>query len=441
MKSALPKVLHVLAGRTLLDHVLSTAETLDPAHICIVYGHGGAEVRKKFSDQKLLWAQQDHQLGTGHAVMQALPLLPSAGIALILYGDVPLITSSTLSKLVKVASNNKLAWLTAQVSNPTGLGRILRNTQNRPYAIVEEKDATAEQRTINEINTGFLACPQSWLQNWLPTLKNNNAQSEYYLTDVLEMAAVQGVEIETIAPDKEWEITGINSRAQLASLERVYQHEMAARLMNDGVSLADPTRIDIRGILTCGMDVFIDINCVFEGEVMIAEKVKIGANCILRDCQIGSGTEVLPYTYIDGAKIGEATRIGPYARIRPNTSLSDQVHIGNFVEIKGSQVDWGSKINHLSYIGDSSIGKNVNIGAGTITCNYDGANKHRTTIEDDVHVGSDVQLVAPLTVGKGATIAAGTTVWKDAPQGQLILNNKQQINKPGWQRPVQKKNK
>ena len=442
MKSALPKVLHPIAGSPMLHRVLDTARALQPSAICVVYGHGGEQVRAKTIDETLLWAKQEPQLGTGHAVQQALPHLSSDGVALILYGDVPLISANTLAALVAAARADKLAWLTMTVANADGLGRILRDAKNQVQAIVEHKDATEAQRRIKEINTGFLACPSAWLASWLPKLKNTNAQGEYYLTDILAMAVAEGRSVETLSPAAEWEVTGINSKDQLAQLERTYQLEIAKRLMAEGTSLADPSRIDVRGQLTCGngtiSDVAIDVNCIFEGNVHLAPNVKIGANCILKDCNIGENTEILPFTSIDGAIIGQGARIGPYARIRPSTTLADNTHIGNFVEVKASDIGLGSKANHLSYIGDTTIGANVNVGAGTITCNYDGANKHRTIIEDNVHIGSDVQLIAPVMIGKGATIGAGTTVWKDAPPAALTLNRKEQTTLMNWQRPEKK---
>ena len=443
MRSALPKVLQPVAGMPMLGHVINVARQLKPQKICVVYGHGGEQVRASIADTDLAWARQQPQLGTGHAVLQALPVLPVDGIALILYGDVPLIRADTLHALIEAAQSGKLAWLTMSVGNPQGLGRILRDATGNVRAIVEEKDATPIEKTITEINTGFLACPTALLAKWLPTLGNSNAQGEYYLTDILAMAVREGIPVETLSPKDGWEVTGVNDKAQLAALERAHQLEIAKRLMIEGATLADPARIDVRGTLICGdgqnNDVCIDVNCVFEGKVTLGANVKIGANCILRNCSLGTGTEVLPFSFIDDAKIGAHARIGPYARIRPGTSLADAVHIGNFVEVKASEFGAGSKANHLSYIGDTTVGKNVNIGAGTITCNYDGADKHRTVIEDNVHIGSDVQLVAPVTIGKGADIGAGTTVWKDVPAGGLTLNEKTQVTKTGWQRPVKKK--
>ena len=355
-----------------------------------------------------------------------------------LYADVPLIRATTLNRLVALAKQNTRAWLTMNVADPFGLGRVLRDKQNKVTAIVEEKDATSAERDIHEVNSGFLACPTEWLVEWLPELNNNNAQGEYYLTDILALAVADGCKVETISADDEFEIMGVNNQQQLAQLERIYQHENANRLLAEGVSLADPARIDVRGNLTIAEDVFIDVNCIFVGDVHLNANVKINANCILQNCTIGTGTVILPFTLIDGATIGSNARIGPYARIRPDTTLADNVHIGNFVEVKASEINEGSKANHLSYIGDTSVGKNVNIGAGTITCNFDGANKHRTVIEDNVQIGSDVQLVAPVTVKEGATIAAGTTVWKDAAAGELTLNQKTQMILKNWQRPTKK---
>ena len=440
MKSALPKVLHPLAGKPMLAHVIATADALNPDRICVVYGHGGEQVRSAVSAERMTWALQDPQHGTGHAVMQAAPHLMAGGVTLILYGDVPLIGEQTLSRLVTAARPGKLAWLTQTVANPAGLGRIVRGDDCQVRAIVEDKDATPAQREICEINSGFVACPTDLLLKWLPRLTNSNAQSEYYLTDVLAMAVAAGVAVETPHAAHDWEIIGVNSRDQLAQLERIYQSNIASDLMAGGVSLADPARLDVRGTLVCEADVSIDVNCVFEGAVRLAAGVRIGANCVIHDCTIGANTEVLPFSCVEGADIGANARIGPYTRIRPGTTLADEVHLGNFVEVKASDIGIGSKVNHLSYIGDTTVGSKVNIGAGTIVCNYDGANKHRTIIEDGVHIGSDVQLVAPLTIGNGADIGAGTTVWKNVPAGGgITLNPKTQLHKPDWTRPIKKK--
>ena len=438
MRSARPKVLHAIAGKSMLAHVLSSTAELKPDHTCVVYGHLGDKVREAFHGESLLWAKQEPQLGTGHAVMQAMPHLSPEGITLIVYGDVPLITAKTLSALVESARQHQLAWLTEVVDNPSGLGRIVRDVPGNVRAIVEDKDASPEQRQIREINTGFVACPTTLLNKWLPALSNDNVQGEFYLTDILAMAVAEHIEVKTPHPRHDWEVMGVNSRDQLAQLERTYQRQMAQHLMTEGVTLIDPARLDIRGELSCDADVSIDVNCIFEGKVHLAAGVRIGANCILRHCTIGANTEILPFTDIDSAVIGASARIGPYARIRPGTTLADDVHLGNFVEVKASQFGTGSKANHLSYIGDTTVGSNVNIGAGTIVCNYDGANKHRSVIGDNVHIGSDVQLVAPITIGKGADIAAGTTVWKDVPPGGLTLNAKTQVTKPDWKRPPKK---
>ncbi len=440
MQSALPKVLHPVGGTPMLQRVVNTAIALKPNKIAIVSGHGGEEVRAAFRDSEahIHWVEQSHQLGTGHAVLQALPVVTETETTLILYGDVPLIRSTTLSQLVEAASQQMLAWLTATVDDPTGLGRIVRNSGGEVTSIVEERDATAEQRRLKEINTGFLACPTAWLAEWLPNLNTNNAQGEYYLTDTLQLAVAAGRTVKTFSPAEPWEVTGVNSRAQLAALERVFQRDIAQHLLESGVSLIDPARLDVRGTLTCEQDVTIDANVIFEGDVWLGRGVKIGANCILQNCRVGASSEILPFTHIDGAVVGERARIGPYARLRPATTLGNDVHIGNFVEIKASRINDASKANHLSYVGDAIVGKNVNIGAGTITCNYDGANKHQTIIEDDVHIGSDVQLIAPVTIHAGATIGAGTTVWKDVSNNTLTINPKSQAAKTDWSRPTKK---
>jgi bifunctional UDP-N-acetylglucosamine pyrophosphorylase / glucosamine-1-phosphate N-acetyltransferase len=435
MRSDLPKVVQPLAGRPLLAHVIETARTLEPRTLCVVVGHGAEAVRERFPDSRLEWAVQEKQLGTGHAVQQAMPHLAAEGIVIVLYGDVPLIAASTLATLAEAAASGALALLTQNVDSPKGYGRIVRDAQGQVARIVEEKDATAEERAITEVNTGILAAPRQLLAGWLARLTNDNAQGEYYLTDIVALAVADGVAVEVRNPSAAHECLGVNSKAELAALERRFQMNESARLLEAGVTLADPARIDVRGTLECGRDVSIDVNCVFEGRVVLGDGVRVGANCILRDVAIGAGTEVKPFSLLEEATIGANARIGPYARIRPGTELADDVHIGNFVEVKASTFGRGSKANHLAYVGDSSVGSGVNIGAGTITCNYDGANKHRTVIEDDVHIGSDVQLVAPVTIGKGATIGAGATIVKDVPPGGLTLTKKEQVSKPGWQRP------
>jgi len=437
MRSRLPKVLHALAGRPLIAHVLAAARALKPARICVVYGHGGEQVPQAIKASDIVFVKQQPQLGTGHALAQALPHLGSSGLTLVLYGDVPLIGEETLAAMI-AGGGDRLTLLTAELVDPTGYGRIVRNRRGSITAIVEEKDASAEQRAIREINTGIMALPTSHLQDWMSKLTNRNAQREYYLTDVVPLALTGRVAVANVKTRTVWETLGVNSKEQLAQVERIYQGQYAARLMDAGVTLADPARIDVRGRLQCGADVRIDINCVFEGDVKLAEGVEIGAHCVLRDAEIGAATRIEPFTHIDTARVGANCRIGPYARLRPGAHLAEEVHIGNFVEVKEADVGARSKANHLAYIGDATVGRDVNVGAGTITCNYDGANKHRTVIEDDVQIGSDVQLVAPVTVGKGATIGAGTTVWKSAPPGELTINEKTQVTKPGWKRPRKK---
>ena len=438
MHSDLPKVLHPLAGRPLLAHVIDTARSLAPHRLRVVLGHGASTVRERFADAKVEWTLQERQLGTGHAVAQALPGLDRDATVLVLYGDVPLIAPATLRSLVDAATRGALALLTQEVDNPAGYGRIVRGGAGKVARIVEEKDATPEQRKIREVNTGVVAAPRKSLDGWLARLGSDNAQGEYYLTDIVAAAVADGVPVEVRHPASADECLGVNSKPELASLERLFQMNQAAKLLESGVTLADPARIDVRGELECGRDVAIDVNCIFEGRVVLADGVRIGANCILRDVTLGAGTEVKPFSLLEEARVGANARIGPYARIRPGTTLDDEVHVGNFVEVKASTIGRGSKANHLSYIGDSSVGRDVNVGAGTITCNYDGANKHRTVIEDDVHIGSDVQLIAPVTVGRGATIAAGATITDDVPAGGLTLTEKKQVTKPGWQRPRKK---
>jgi bifunctional UDP-N-acetylglucosamine pyrophosphorylase/glucosamine-1-phosphate N-acetyltransferase len=438
MQSALPKVLHPLAGRSLLARVLAAARALKPARTCVVYGHGGEQVPDALRDADLSFVRQEPQLGTGHAVKQALPQLDARTDTLVLYGDVPLIAAATLEALCS-GSGERLKILTAEVEEPRGYGRIVRNAQGAITAIVEEKDATAQQREIREINTGIMLLPAARLAGWLDQLSNKNAQREYYLTDIVALAVRDGVKIESCAPQTPEEILGVNSLRQLADLERIHRARTADRLLESGVALADPLRVDVRGDLRCGRDVRIDVNCVFEGQVELGDHAVIGANCVIRNASIGTATRVEPFTLIDEAAIGDNCRIGPYARIRPGTKLAAEVHIGNFVEVKASDIGVGSKANHLAYVGDTSIGRNVNVGAGTITCNYDGVNKHRTVIEDNVLIGSDVQLVAPVTVHAGATIGAGATITKDVPPGELTLTEKKQVVRPGWQRPVKKR--
>lgn len=439
MNSASPKVLHSLAGKPLLVHVLDAARALSPKRICVVYGHGGEAVPQAIGDAALAWAQQMPQLGTGHAVMQALPHLDKHGMTLVLYGDVPLTSAESLKKLISAAGEDALGLLTVELTDPFGYGRIVRSSETGEIAaIVEEKDASTSQREIREINTGIMAIPNQHLHVWLHNLENNNAQKEYYLTDIVAMAVKDGVRVKATHPEHAWETVGVNSKAQLATLERIYQGEYAAKLLEQGVTLADPGRIDVRGHLVCGRDVEIDINCIFEGNVQLDDGVKIGAHSILKSVKVAAGSVIAPFSLIESSEMGRNCRIGPYARIRPGTRLADEVHIGNFVEVKNSAIAAGSKANHLSYIGDAIVGKNVNVGAGTITCNYDGANKYQTIIEDNVFVGSDTQLIAPVTVAQGSTIGAGSTITRDTPADKLTLSRAKQMSIDGWQRPVKK---
>ena len=439
MQSALPKVLHPLAGKPLLSHVLDTARSLSASRLCVIYGHGGAAVLDMLAKQpeKVATALQEPQLGTGHAVMQALPELDDSAATLILYGDVPLTTSASLQALVDVAGKDKLGILTVVQDDPTGLGRIVRENGDI-VRIVEQKDANEAERAIKEINSGILVVPTARLKQWLGALKNNNAQGEYYLTDIVAMAVADGVPVVSAQPSAQWEVAGVNSKVQLAELERIHQGNIALKLLEQGVTLMDPSRIDVRGELVCGRDVTIDVGCVFEGKVELADGVRVGPHSVIINSRILAGAQIKPFCHIEEAVVGEVSIIGPYARLRPGTVLAEDVHVGNFVEIKNGQVAAHSKANHLAYIGDATIGSRVNIGAGTITCNYDGVNKFRTVIEDDAFIGSDSQLVAPVTVGKGATLGAGTTLTKDAPAGKLTISRARQITIDGWSRPVKK---
>ena len=437
MHSDLPKVLHPIAGRPMLAHVIATARTLDPSRIVVVYGHGGARVKEAMHEADIVFALQEPQLGTGHALQQALPHLDAHSPTLVLYGDVPLITAVTLRALLDAAGSG-VALLAATLDEPTGYGRVLRDARGLVAAIVEERDTTAAQRAIREVNTGFMVLPTARLADWLAQLSNRNAQGEYYLTDVVAIARRESVPVSAVLARDAAETLGINSKNQLAQVERLYQARCAEQLMAQGVALRDPARIDVRGSLVCGRDVQIDVNCVFEGEVTLEAGADIGPNCVLRNVHVGEGTRIEAYTHIDGARIGTRCRIGPYARVRPGTELAEDVHIGNFVEVKASTIAAGSKANHLAYVGDSTVGRNVNVGAGTITCNYDGANKHRTVIEDDVFIGSDTQLVAPVIVRRGATIGAGSTITREVPADQLTLSRAKQTSIAGWTRPQKK---
>ncbi len=438
MQSDLPKVLHPLAGKPLLSHVIDTARRLSPSRICVIYGHGGDAVPSRLAAGDLRFVIQQPQLGTGHAVMQAVPELDDEEPTLVLYGDVPLTSATTLKALTDKAGKEKLAVLTVNLPDPTGYGRIVRE-ESRIVRIVEQKDASETERAINEVNTGIIVAPTKALKAWLSSLSNDNAQKEYYLTDIIAMAVRDGVPVESAQPAHAWETLGVNSKVQLAELERIHQRNIAAALLEQGVTLADPARIDVRGTLACGRDVEIDVGCVFEGHVELADGVKIGAHCVIRNAAILQRAAIKPFCHIEEARVGAESQIGPYARLRPGTVLGDDVHIGNFVEVKNGSFGAHSKANHLAYVGDATVGSRVNIGAGTITCNYDGANKHRTIIEDDAFIGSDSQLVAPVTVGKGATLGAGTTLTKDAPAGALTVSRPKQVTITGWQRPVKQK--
>ena len=438
MFSSKPKVLHEVAGRPILRHVIDCAKALKPAKIIVVVGFGGDLVKNGFAQEDIIWVEQAQQLGTGHAVQQAAPHLDDDATTLILLGDVPLVDAQSCANLVDKA-NNQLVIQSFNKTDPTGYGRIVRAASGNVTAIVEHKDASEAQRKISEVNTGIMAMPNAQLRGWLSRLSNNNAQGEYYLTDIVEFAVQDKVAVVAeITPD-EWSVTGINAKTDLSAIERVHQNRIAHRLLLQGVTLKDPARLDVRGNLICGCDVEIDVNCVFEGDVTLGDKVKIAANCVIKNAVIAAGTQILPFTHIEDSKIGENSRIGPYARLRPGTILQNDTHVGNFVELKNAQVDIGSKINHLSYVGDATVGKNVNIGAGTITCNYDGANKFRTVIEDGAFIGSDTQLIAPVTVGKDATIGAGSTISKDAPAGELTISRVKQLTITGWKRPVKQK--
>ena len=434
MHSNLPKVLHPVAGKPLAQHVIDTARTLSPEKLVVVYGHGGDVVRSTLAAPDISWAEQAQQLGTGHAVAQAVPELTDAAQTLVLYGDVPLTTAATLRRLLQ-AGRDGLAILTVDLADPTGYGRIVRDAGGQVQRIVEEKDATAAEKAIREVNTGIMAMPTARLRDWLGRLKNDNAQGEYYLTDVVSLAVGEGLPVRTAQPDGEWEVLGVNSKVQLAELERQHQRNIADGLLVAGVRLADPARIDVRGQLKHGRDVAIDVGCVFEGEVELGDAVEVGPYCVLKNVRVGAGTRIAAFCHFEDAVIGPDGVLGPYARLRPGTELGAEVHIGNFVEVKKSLIGDQSKANHLAYIGDAEIGRRVNVGAGTITCNYDGANKHKTIIEDDVFIGSDTQLVAPVVVGRGATLGAGTTLTKDAPPDALTVSRPKQLTVAGWARP------
>ena len=437
MQSVMPKVLHRLAGKALLQHVIDAAKELKPSKVVVVYGYGGDAVPSAFAHEDIIWVEQKEQLGTGHAVLQASPHLDADGTTLILLGDVPLLNQQ--SCLALLDKTKAFGLLTVSKQKPAGYGRIVRDANQQILAIVEHKDATDAQRLITEVNTGIIAAANQHLKAWLSRLSNNNAQGEYYLTDIVAMAVADGLTVVGEITHDEASVEGVNSKADLANLERIYQARYAGALMQAGATLADPLRIDVRGSLTIGKDVEIDVGCVFEGKVTLGDGVKIGPYCVIKDSAVGKGTQVAAFTHIDQASVAADCKLGPYARLRPGAEIADLAHVGNFVEIKNSQVGVGSKVNHLSYVGDATIGKNVNIGAGTITCNYDGVNKYRTVIEDDVFIGSDTQLVAPVVIGEGATIAAGSTITKNAPAGQLTFcRAKDQKSIASWKRPVKK---
>jgi bifunctional UDP-N-acetylglucosamine pyrophosphorylase/glucosamine-1-phosphate N-acetyltransferase len=436
MRSRLPKVLHGVGGKPMLGHVVDTARVLSADAIHVVHGHGAEEVRRRFEAGDVRWAHQKEQLGTAHAVLQAMPGVPDDATVLVLYGDVPLIRPETLQSAIDSAAK-ALVLVTAQVSEPRGYGRILRDRRKAVKGIVEENDASPAQKKIREINTGFVAAPARRLRGWLKKVGNRNAKGEYYLTDIVAMAARDRVRIATVSADEQ-EILGVNDRSQLAQIERIFQQRQAERLMREGLALRDPMRFDLRGELRFGRDAVIDVNVVIEGRVVLGEGVSIGAGCHIRDCEIGDGSEVLPHSVLEGAHIGSHCHVGPFARLRPGTVLANHARVGNFVETKNTRLGEHSKANHLAYVGDAEVGRDVNIGAGVITCNYDGANKHRTVIGDGAFIGSDTQLVAPVEVGAGATIGAGSTITRAAPADKLTVSRVKQQTIEGWKRPVKK---
>ena len=444
MKSSMPKVLHRLGGRALLQHVIDTAGQLQARRVVVITGHGAEQVEATLvHNEHVQCVRQMPQLGTGHAMQQAVPVLADDGVTLVLSGDVPLIQVDTLTALLNICDGQHLALLTLNTPTPTGYGRLVRNAQAQVQAIVEEKDATPEQRQIQEIYSGIMAVPTRLLRGWLARLDNRNAQQEYYLTDVVKFAVADGCQVQAHCISDAWQVEGVNNPVQLASLECAYQHMQAQRLMLEGVRLADPARFDLRGSLICGQDVEIDVNCVFEGHVSLGDGVRIGPNCVIANANIGAGTFVQAFSHIDGEQqgvtVGQDARIGPFARLRPGADLGDEVHIGNFVEVKNSILAKGAKANHLAYLGDATVGERVNYGAGSITANYDGANKHRTVIEADVHVGSNCVLVAPVTLGVGGTIGGGSTITKDTPAGALTVARGKQTSIANWQRPTKTK--
>ena len=440
MRSSIPKVLHPLADMPLLEHVINAGAGLNPKQTIVVYGHGGDLVKKRLSHIDVSWVEQAEQHGTGHAVNQAMHLIPDNARVMILYGDVPLTRKQTLSDLMNCDRSHKdsIALLTATLDDPTGYGRIIRDHSQNVTHIVEQKDANEAELEVHEVNTGILVASSHCLRHWLDNLSNDNAQGEYYLTDIIAMAVGEGFGVATVSAESEWEILGVNDKTQLASIERHLQRNIAGDLLTAGVTLRDPERIDVRGTLEVSNDCEIDVNCIFVGKVTLEEGVSIGPNCYLKDVHIGKDSRILANSVLESSILGQACEIGPFARIRPETKLANKVKIGNFVEVKKASINESSKVNHLSYVGDAEVGKNVNIGAGTITCNYDGANKHLTKIGDDVFIGSDTQLIAPVTIGDGATIGAGSSISKNAPPGELTLTRIKQETRQGWKRPVKK---
>jgi bifunctional UDP-N-acetylglucosamine pyrophosphorylase / glucosamine-1-phosphate N-acetyltransferase len=437
MRSALPKVLHPLAGRPLLGHVLAAARALAPRKIIVVHGHGAEQVKAAFPEQDIEWVLQAEQLGTAHAVMQAMPRVGADADVLLLYGDMPVVRAETLKRLLE-AGRGGLAVLTADIEHHPSFGRVVRDASGSVTRIVELRDASAAERAIAEVNVGFYALGARRLAGWLKKIDNRNAQKEYYLTDLVGLCVAQGIPVSAVKVAHAWEAGGVNSKADLAQLERQYQKNVAERLLESGVTLADPARIDVRGELECGKDVSIDVNCVFEGKVTVGDGVRIGANSILRNVTVGAGSQILPFCHLEDSAVGERCRVGPYARLRPGSTLAEDVHVGNFVELKASRLGAGAKANHLTYLGDSEVGARVNVGAGTIICNYDGAAKHRTVIEDDCFIGSDATLVAPVRIARGSYIGAGSTITKDTPAGQLTVARARQVSIPGWKPPRKK---
>jgi bifunctional UDP-N-acetylglucosamine pyrophosphorylase/glucosamine-1-phosphate N-acetyltransferase len=439
MKSLLPKVLHPLAGKPLLQHVINMAETIPDSNITVVTGYASEQIQNSIAGKDLKYVYQAEQLGTANAVQTAAPNLDSNGITLVLYGDVPLISTKTVLSTLKVVNNNTMGLLTVVLEKPEGYGRIVRDRKGDICGIIEQKDAMPQELEIQEVNTGVMAISTNLLQKWLPQIGNDNAQNEYYLTDLISIAYKAGIKIEAVNPGTPEEVKGVNTRKQLSKLERFYQQKQADRLMVNGATLADPSRVDIRGIIFCDVDTFIDVNTVFEGQVKLGKNVSVGPNCLITESSIGDNVKIKANTIIENSTICNDVEVGPFARVRPGTLLGDNSKIGNFVEVKNTEVGKGSKISHLSYIGDSQLGKDVNVGAGTITCNYDGANKNKTIIGDDSFIGSNASLVAPVTIGKNATIGAGSTITKDIPDNELSVSRSPQLNKSGWERPKKKK--